>query len=580
MTEKADAVRAVSQQFKDRTNMIIESVMAHLRDDNAKEILGPGLSSLIGRGSLRSIVTFALYADVLRMVRDMVTADGEISDEEVQESLGLLSVLAAGFAKVRSREYSAFAQLSLGNARQFLAQYESDVGLFGHANEATKWAGVEICRNIQSHCGVSGPLEAFGGALFVWAEAIAGSEEVAVSEQAVLRSIRNLTGGIEVGASETSEETETANEQVLTKQIAEQFCSSQSEFDLSEYTAITDEAAEVLGRYDGSGYGGPNIYLPGIELLSESAAKSLFCFEGNLELSKLGSLSLTPSSLKDGTQLRADLTLGLTELSDETAAALISTKGSLSLNELRTVSDSALAFLARHAGRLSLEGVESLSDEAARLLNKREDLWCSNFFDLGSANTIALTFRGRGQHLVVDSVSDIEQLAENADALRETWTVDTTELGGEECLSEPAFSALAQLPCRVKVCNCAIDDTLASRFATFSAATLDLRECNVLSEDAARKLLEFGGAILVKMNTHDEAIRKVLKAHPSLAKWGEWKGPYVDIVCKNCGDHRQLEFPDNEATIYSVFGDGPGPWALCPECREELSEEELTALED
>ena len=65
MTGKADAVRAVSQQFKDRTNTVIEEVMAHLRDDNAEEILGPGLSPLIGRGSLKSIVTFALYADVL-----------------------------------------------------------------------------------------------------------------------------------------------------------------------------------------------------------------------------------------------------------------------------------------------------------------------------------------------------------------------------------------------------------------------------------------------------------------------------------------------------------------------------------
>ncbi len=65
MTGKAAAVRVVSQQFKDRTNTVIEGVMAHLRDDNAKEILGPGLSSLIGLGSLKSIVTFALYVDVL-----------------------------------------------------------------------------------------------------------------------------------------------------------------------------------------------------------------------------------------------------------------------------------------------------------------------------------------------------------------------------------------------------------------------------------------------------------------------------------------------------------------------------------
>ena len=70
MTGKADAVRAVTQQFKDRTNTVIGGVMAHLRDDNAKEILGPGLSPLIGRGSLKSIVTFALYTAILRLVRE------------------------------------------------------------------------------------------------------------------------------------------------------------------------------------------------------------------------------------------------------------------------------------------------------------------------------------------------------------------------------------------------------------------------------------------------------------------------------------------------------------------------------
>lgn len=192
MTGKADAVRAVSQQFKDRTTTVIEGVMAHLRDDNANEILGPGLSPLIGRGSLRSIVTFALYADVLRMVRDMVMADGEISDEEVQVSLGLLSVVAAGFAKVR-KEYAAFQQLTADSARQFLSQYESDPGLFGHANEATKWSGVELCRNMQIHFDVPEPLETFGGAIVAWAEEIGGSDEFDATERHLLESLRRIT---------------------------------------------------------------------------------------------------------------------------------------------------------------------------------------------------------------------------------------------------------------------------------------------------------------------------------------------------------------------------------------------------
>jgi len=117
MTSKADAVRAVSQQFKDRTNTVIEGVMAHLRDDNAKEILGSGLAPLIGRGSLKSIVTFALYADVLRVVRVMLMADGEITDQEVQECLSVLSVVAAGFAKVRAQDYATVSAASVSEAR-------------------------------------------------------------------------------------------------------------------------------------------------------------------------------------------------------------------------------------------------------------------------------------------------------------------------------------------------------------------------------------------------------------------------------------------------------------------------------
>jgi hypothetical protein len=222
MTGKADAVRAISQQFKDRTTTVIERVMAHLRDDNANEILGPGLSPLIGRGSLKSIVTFALYADVLRMVRDMAMADGEVSEEEVQVSLGLLSVVAAGFAKVR-KEYAAFQQLTPHGARQFLSQYESDAGLFGHANEATKWSGLELCRNMQIHFGVPEPLETFGGALVAWAEEIGGSDELDATERQLLDSLRRITRcspqftaaddhGIAKGAAQRSAEVEEEHE--------------------------------------------------------------------------------------------------------------------------------------------------------------------------------------------------------------------------------------------------------------------------------------------------------------------------------------------------------------------------------
>ena len=189
MTGKADAVTAVSQQVKDRTDVVIEGVMAHLRDDNAKEILGPALSALVRRGSLKSIVTCAVYADVLRMVRDMMMADGESSDEEVQESFGLLSVLAAEWAKER-KEYAAFKALPAQAARTFLSQYAADTGFFGYANDATKWAGIDLCRNVQQRCGDAQPLDALGSALVGWAEAFAKPDGPTASQRDVLQSLR------------------------------------------------------------------------------------------------------------------------------------------------------------------------------------------------------------------------------------------------------------------------------------------------------------------------------------------------------------------------------------------------------
>ena len=191
MHEKSAAFRTIGEQFKPRMHAAIEEIMASLHSENAQDVLGSGLTPLIGRGSLKALATFALYADVLRMVRDMVMADGEVSDEEVQVSFGLLSEIAAGFAQVR-KEYGAFRAMTAEAVRPFLSQYGADAGLFGYANEATKWSGVELCRNIQDQFGSSGPLDAFGGALVEWAEQIAGSGGISAHEQRLLESLRMI----------------------------------------------------------------------------------------------------------------------------------------------------------------------------------------------------------------------------------------------------------------------------------------------------------------------------------------------------------------------------------------------------
>ena len=300
MTGKADAVRAVSQQFKDRTNAVIEGVMAHLRDDNAKEILGPGLSPLIGRGSLKSIVTFALYADVLRMVRDMVMADGEISDEEVQESLGLLSVLAEGFAKVR-KDYAPFTGLTAETALAFLDKYSTDAGLFGHANDDTKWAGAELCRKIQMDVGDSRPLDAFRAIMTEWATAIAASDSMTVSEQSMLDAIHN---SLSSRGSRDAADDESAMHagRILSKELAEQYAAalglisedpdakeralSELNSTLSEFTDLSEEAARVLAGLD------CDLSLDGVKQLSVEVAQALKPHRGSLSLDGLEDLAV------------------------------------------------------------------------------------------------------------------------------------------------------------------------------------------------------------------------------------------------------------------------------------------------
>jgi len=56
-------------------------------------------------------------------------------------------------------------------------------------------------------------------------------------------------------------------ENVLTKEIAEQFLADEDSVDLSEFTELDDDAAESLGKHTGD-----YLYLDGLTSLSDAAA--------------------------------------------------------------------------------------------------------------------------------------------------------------------------------------------------------------------------------------------------------------------------------------------------------------------
>ena len=70
-----------------------------------------------------------------------------------------------------------------------------------------------------------------------------------------------------------------SNEKILTKEIAEQFLENVNSVELSEFTAIEDEAAEILSKHEGT------LWLSGLTSLSDAAAESLSKYRGNLYLS-------------------------------------------------------------------------------------------------------------------------------------------------------------------------------------------------------------------------------------------------------------------------------------------------------
>ena len=70
-----------------------------------------------------------------------------------------------------------------------------------------------------------------------------------------------------------------SNEKILTKEIAEQFLENVNSVELSEFTAIEDEAAESLSKHEG------DLFLDGLTSLSDAAAESLSKHEGRLRLS-------------------------------------------------------------------------------------------------------------------------------------------------------------------------------------------------------------------------------------------------------------------------------------------------------
>lgn len=128
------------------------------------------------------------------------------------------------------------------------------------------------------------------------------------------------------------------NETILTVDVAKDFLAGNAA--VSDYSALTDEAAEILGC--SSGGAASTLSLRGLKKLEVNSAREL-------SQSKARFLELD----------------GLVELTDELAEALSVYEGRLSLNGVQRLGDTQCEFLSRNRGGLILNSLESLTDSGA-----------------------------------------------------------------------------------------------------------------------------------------------------------------------------------------------------------------------
>ena len=169
---------------------------------------------------------------------------------------------------------------------------------------------------------------------------------------------------------------------IIDEKLAKAFLDDPDNVDLFEATKITDDAAELLSKHEGS------LDLDSLTKLSDAIASKFHSHKG-------GTLSLTDCSRISDKAIeilasrKGDLTLGITSLSDASVAALATHEGRLKLPELEEVEGKHAAVLSSHSSALLMNAsdlhyclnqrsprylkhhYEELATEGERLLAKK-----------------------------------------------------------------------------------------------------------------------------------------------------------------------------------------------------------------
>jgi hypothetical protein len=199
-----------------------------------------------------------------------------------------------------------------------------------------------------------------------------------------------------------------SEEKVLTREIAEQLLKEKEPLRFEDYTALDDDAAEILATHKGE------LILDGLKEISDESATSLTNYQHEDNALHLNGISKLFHSVAEslgkynGKLIHLN---SLVELTDITAASLSNFRGELSLTGLTELSESTAASLAKHKGLLKLDGLTELSETVAEnLVNHQGELSLNRLAELSESVAESLA-KYKGETLPLNALTKLSDVA-------------------------------------------------------------------------------------------------------------------------------------------------------------------------
>jgi hypothetical protein len=317
-----------------------------------------------------------------------------------------------------------------------------------------------------------------------------------------------------------------SQENTLDKKVAESFIEDSSSVDLSTYTEITVEAAEVLSGYGKREGDRPDgqLDLSRLTEISEECAEALENHSGEINLYGLKELSPKIAS-KLGKKTGTLLLNGLNTISLEVAEALAGqSDGYLSLDGLESIDIEIAGALAKHTGGyLSLDGLSEISEDVAgKLITSSDELRiglteisdsvarvlarCSGNLTMENLSIVDLSNLAAYLFHIADSRVEISN-GEVVSLKNCILTKDIAEemvingFPSDEILAE--FTSIDDDAADVFGKSYGVESWLSGEVESGMPEEIKLVGLNQLSENSAEKLSHFKGGILnIQLNEH------------------------------------------------------------------------------